>query len=53
LVKIFGIETGFMGSIVSNLAKMKFEEVTAEVNDKHLKPWSDLTKVRREREERV
>jgi nucleoside-diphosphate-sugar epimerase len=44
LVKIFGIETGFMGSIVSNLAKMKFEEVTAEVNDKHLKPWSDLTK---------
>jgi len=44
LSKIFGIETGFMGSIVSNLAKMKFDEVTAEVNDKHLKPWSDLTK---------
>lgn len=44
LVKIFGIETGFMGSIVSNLAKMKFDEVTAEVNDKHLKPWSDLVK---------
>jgi len=21
-----------------------FEDVTAEVNDKHLKPWSDLTK---------
>lgn len=44
LSKIFGIETGFLGSIVSNLAKLKFEEVTGEVNDKHLKPWSDLTK---------
>jgi len=44
LSKIFGIETGFLGSIVSNLAKLKFDEVTAEVNDKHLKPWSDLTK---------
>jgi len=44
LSKIFGIETGFLGSIVSNLAKLKFDEVTAEVNDKHLKPWSDLAK---------
>lgn len=44
LSKIFGIETGFHGSIVSNLAKIKFEEVTQDVNDKHLKPWSDLTK---------
>jgi nucleoside-diphosphate-sugar epimerase len=44
LQAIFGIETGFHGSIVSNLAKLKFDELTAEVNDKHLKPWSDLTK---------
>lgn len=44
LVKIYGIETGFHGSIVSNLAKLKFDELTADVNDKHLKPWSDLTK---------
>lgn len=44
LSKIFGIETGFAGNIVSNLAKVNFKSVTEEVNDKHLKPWSDLCK---------
>jgi len=44
LQKIFGIETGFQGTIVSNLAKVNFKAVTEEVNDKHLKPWSDLCK---------
>jgi len=44
LQSIFGIETGFQGSIISNLAKVQFKAVTEEVNDKHLKPWSDLCK---------
>jgi len=44
LEKIFGIETGFIGSVVSNLAKMNMKSVTEDVNDKHLKPWSELCK---------
>jgi len=41
---IFKIETGFIGSMVSNLAKVNFKGVVEEVNDKHLKPWSELCK---------
>jgi len=43
LSKIFGIETGFFG-IASNIAKVNFKAAAEEVNDKHLKPWSDLCK---------
>ena len=42
LEAIFGIETKFAGSIKSNLAKLNLAAVTEDVNDKHLKPWSDL-----------
>jgi len=42
--KIFKIETGFHGSIISNAAKLNFKSLTEEVNDKHLKPWSELCK---------
>ncbi|KAH3756318.1 NAD-dependent epimerase/dehydratase family protein [Pelomyxa schiedti] len=41
---IFGIKTGFFGTIMSNLAKMNFKSTAEEVNDKHLKPWSELCK---------
>jgi len=41
---IFGIKTGFYGNMLSSVAKMKLKEVTEEINDKHLKPWSDLCK---------
>lgn len=44
LSAIFGIETDFWGTMASNLAKVNFKGVTEEVNDKHLKPWSDLCK---------
>jgi len=44
LSKVFGIETGFLGMVYSNLAKVNFKAATEEVNDKHLKPWSDLCK---------
>jgi len=43
---IFGIKTGFHGSITSNILTKGFsiKNLTEEVNDKHLKPWSDLCK---------
>jgi len=44
LEKIFNIKTGFHGSMLSNVAKLKLKEVTEVANDKHLKPWSDLCK---------
>ncbi|KAK5577897.1 hypothetical protein RB653_002845 [Dictyostelium firmibasis] len=44
LEKIFGIKTGFVGNILSNVASLNLKGVCEEVNDKHLKPWSDLCK---------
>ncbi|TPX38041.1 hypothetical protein SmJEL517_g00044 [Synchytrium microbalum] len=41
---IFGIETGFQGTMISQFAKLNLESVTEDVNDKHLQPWSDLCK---------
>ncbi|KNE55464.1 hypothetical protein AMAG_01355 [Allomyces macrogynus ATCC 38327] len=41
---IFGIQTGFQGSIISQFAKLNLESVTEEVNDTHMAPWSDLLK---------
>lgn len=32
--EIFGIETGFQGTVLSSFAKMNLEAVTEEVNDK-------------------
>lgn len=45
LAKIFSIKTGFLGSAKSNAAKLAgMKNVCEFVNDKHLKPWSDLCK---------
>eukprot|EP01132_Coremiostelium_polycephalum_P001167 gene1167-1477_t len=41
---IFSIKTGFVGSILSNLAQVNLKNICDEANDKHLKPWSDLCK---------
>ncbi|KAJ3038679.1 hypothetical protein HDV00_000428 [Rhizophlyctis rosea] len=41
---IFGIETGFQGTMISQFAKLNLESVTEDVNDKHLQPWSELCK---------
>jgi hypothetical protein len=47
LEQIYGIKTGFMGQIKSGIAsKLPIKMLTEIANDKHLKPWSDLTKVR-------
>jgi len=44
LEKIFGIKTGFLGDIISNVAKLNMKAATEEVNEKHLRPWSELCK---------
>jgi len=45
LESIFGIKTGFMGTIKSKLATSVAMRTVAETaNEKHLKPWSDLCK---------
>jgi len=43
--QLFGIQTGFLGTIQSKLAtSVAMKTVTDTANDKHLKPWSDLCK---------
>jgi len=45
LESIFGIKTSFMGNMKSKLATSVAMKTVAEtVNEKHLKPWSDLCK---------
>ncbi|KDO31814.1 hypothetical protein SPRG_03734 [Saprolegnia parasitica CBS 223.65] len=39
---LFGIDTGFIGKLISNLARLRLGDVVDDVNDKHMKPWSDL-----------
>jgi len=47
LENIFGIKTGFMGTIKSKLATSVAMKTVAETaNEKHLKPWSDLCKAK-------
>lgn len=40
--EIFGIETGFQGSLISTFAKMNMDSVVDDVNDEVLQPWADL-----------
>ena len=42
--ELFGIETGFQGTVISSFAKLNLDSVTEDVNDKHLQPWSELCK---------
>ena len=42
--EIFGIKTGFHGTIISSFAKLNLESVTEDSNDKHLQPWAELCK---------
>lgn len=44
LEAIYGIRTGFLGGAVSQLAKINLKAACEQVNDKHLKPWSDICK---------
>jgi len=40
--EIFGIETGFQGTVISSFAKMNLDSVVDDVNDELLGPWADL-----------
>lgn len=42
--KIFNIETGFQGSIISQFAKLNLDNVVDDVNEDILQPWADLLK---------
>jgi hypothetical protein len=44
LETIFGIRTGFQGTIISNLARLSLEDVVDTANEKHMRPWSDICK---------
>eukprot|EP01098_Paradermamoeba_levis_P009561 TRINITY_DN39_c0_g1_i1.p1 TRINITY_DN39_c0_g1~~TRINITY_DN39_c0_g1_i1.p1 ORF type:complete len:407 (+),score=133.60 TRINITY_DN39_c0_g1_i1:127-1221(+) len=44
LESIFKIKTSFAGMALSSMAKLNLRYATETVNDKHLKPWSDLCK---------
>ncbi|TMW66198.1 hypothetical protein Poli38472_003963 [Pythium oligandrum] len=39
---LFNIKTGFIGKLVSNLARVRLADVVDEANDKHMEPWSEL-----------
>lgn len=39
---IFGIKTGFHGTIVSNFAKLNLHSAVDEENDEILQPWGEL-----------
>ncbi|KAK4165783.1 hypothetical protein QBC43DRAFT_28465 [Cladorrhinum sp. PSN259] len=40
--EIFGIETGFQGTVISSFAKLNLDSVVDDVNDELLGPWADL-----------
>ncbi|KAF7722582.1 hypothetical protein EC973_002935 [Apophysomyces ossiformis] len=44
LQSIFGITTGYHGSVVSSFAKLNLDSVIEDVNEKHLAPWAELVR---------
>eukprot|EP01080_Neovahlkampfia_damariscottae_P005434 gene5434-9247_t len=42
LEQVFGIETGYFGSILSNLASLKLSDAAQTANDNHVNPWSEM-----------
>jgi nucleoside-diphosphate-sugar epimerase len=40
--EIFGIRTGFQGTLISSFAKLNMDSVVEDVNDELLGPWADL-----------
>jgi nucleoside-diphosphate-sugar epimerase len=44
LAEVYGIKTGFVGSMMSNLAKLKMDSIVEDANDTHMQPWSELCK---------
>jgi nucleoside-diphosphate-sugar epimerase len=42
LSQLFGIQTGFFGTMLSNVAKMAMTSATETSNEKHMQPWSEM-----------
>lgn len=42
LTQLFGIKTGFFGSMLSNVARLNMSAAVQESNEKHMQPWSDM-----------
>jgi nucleoside-diphosphate-sugar epimerase len=40
--ELFGIKTGFLGVIISNLARLRFTDVVDAANEKHMTPWDAI-----------
>lgn len=40
--QVFGIKTGFQGSLISQFAKMHLESVVDDLNEDILQPWADM-----------
>jgi len=44
LEKIFGIDTGYWGTILSNLAQLKLQDAVDTANENHMSPWLEMLK---------
>lgn len=42
VAEVFGIKTGFQGTLVSQFAKMNLEHVVDDLNEDILQPWADM-----------
>ena len=42
LGEIFGVEVGFFGKLISNVARINMDGVVGVANDKHLQPWGKV-----------
>lgn len=45
LEQLFGIDSGFFGTIISNVAKLKIQAAAETANDNHMNPWADMCKL--------
>jgi len=44
LEQMFGIKTGFHGTVLSNLAQLKMDDAVQTANEMHMEPWAELMK---------
>ncbi|GAA5976563.1 hypothetical protein JCM10908_005549 [Rhodotorula pacifica] len=40
--EVMGVKIGFQGKIISSFAKLNLDDVTSDVNDKHLESWNNM-----------
>eukprot|EP00051_Salpingoeca_urceolata_P035833 m.31598 g.31598 ORF g.31598 m.31598 type:complete len:179 (+) comp9786_c0_seq2:855-1391(+) len=42
VAQLFGIKTGYYGTVLSNLAKLNLKDAAEESNEKHMQPWMEM-----------